>query len=55
MTKRNFILTIRALPDRVPVEMRLRGVLKRLLRTYGFQVTQCRPTTDPKDSNAKPD
>ena len=32
-----FVLTLRALPSDVPVVVRLRGVLKRLLRGYGFR------------------
>jgi hypothetical protein len=40
---RAFVLTIRPLPDRTPVEIRLRHVLKRLLRSYGFRCVSCRP------------
>ena len=32
-----FRLTLRALPSETPVEIRLRGILKRLLRTWGFR------------------
>jgi hypothetical protein len=33
-------VVLRALPDRVPAIVRLRGVLKALLRSYGFVCTE---------------
>jgi hypothetical protein len=57
-----YTLTIRALPDRVPADQRLRGVLKRLLRSYGFKCLVCQPCPghqqhesekDPVESNER--
>jgi hypothetical protein len=46
MKEADYVLRIRALADRVPVEQRLRGVLKRLLRTYGFECCSVAPVQD---------
>jgi hypothetical protein len=38
--KRKNILTLESVPCDVPLASRLRSVLKRLLRTYGFRCTR---------------
>ncbi len=52
MLDREFIVRLRAEPD-VPAKDRirkLRAILKRLLRTHGFQCISCEPATKPKES-----
>jgi hypothetical protein len=41
----NYVLTIRPLASDVPVMVRLRGILKRLLRSYDFRCVTIEPTT----------
>ena len=42
MTQPQYSLTLRSLPNaRLSPEQRLKGVLKRLLRNYGFRCTKC--------------
>jgi hypothetical protein len=50
-----FVLELRPLTTgwRVPVEVRLRAVLKRLLRTYGFRCVKVSPS-DQRDEETPP-
>ena len=43
MKQDSYDLRIRALPHHVAPEQRLKAVLKRLLRTYGFRSVSCVP------------
>jgi hypothetical protein len=39
-------LTIKSLPSNVPAVVRLRGILKRLLRSDGFRVVRIEPVEE---------
>lgn len=41
MSNPRFLLTLEALPNRGPVDHRLRAALKDLLRAYGFRCVRC--------------
>ena len=48
--KAQFTLIIRALPDRVPAEQRLRSILKKLLRHHSFVCIKCTPLSEITES-----
>jgi hypothetical protein len=49
-TRTEYLLRLRPeLGWQIPVEVRLRAALKRLLRTHGFVCTRCEPIEPPTD------
>ncbi len=51
MTPPSYTLVIRALNHRIPVEQRLKSILKKMLRHHRFICTSIKPLNQTKDQN----